>query len=166
MAGRQRTAGVHRTHDPRRPGAVLGYRGDPDPIGFGGRLTRMAGLDTVVSQAMPTMAPAGAHVTALVGDPAAVRGFRATFTSPVFVHPDRPDEVTCGARVTDLDLAARRGELAITATHLGTLVFDRCSAFVDLRQRPVREPRRSADQIELSRPGRRSCCPGRTSATR
>lgn len=126
----------------------------------------MAGLDTMVSQAMPTMAMAGAHVSAFVGDPAAVRGFRARVTSPVFVHPDHPDEVTFRARVKDLDLGARRGELAITATHLGKRVFDRCSAFVDLRQRPVREPRRLADQIELSRPGRRSCCPGRTSATR
>ena len=110
-----------------------GVAGDPNPIHFSELMAGLAGLETIVAQAMLTMGFAAGYISELVGDPAAVRELRTRFTSPIYVRPDGPSTVTVGAKVKRLDVETRQAELALTALHQGKRIFGRCTALVDLR---------------------------------
>lgn len=110
-----------------------GISGDPNPVHHSEHLAHMAGLKTIVAQAMFTMGLGASHIGTLVGDPASVRQYRARFTSPVFVEADRPATVRLAARVKSLDPDTRRAELSLSALHDGKRVFGKCTALVDLR---------------------------------
>ncbi|MFM9376781.1 MaoC family dehydratase N-terminal domain-containing protein [Gordonia sp. VNK21] len=113
--------------------AYSGVAGDPNPIHFSDEMARRAGLETVVAQAMLTMAMGGSYLTRLVGDPSAVREYRARFSNPIYVQPDAPAEVTFGGKVKTFDAGRKRAELALTAVHNGRRVFGKAIAVVDLR---------------------------------
>ncbi|MGW0038501.1 FAS1-like dehydratase domain-containing protein [Gordonia sp. NPDC003376] len=110
-----------------------GVSADPNPVHFSEHLARLAGLETVVAQAMLTMALGGAYLGTLVGDPASVREYRARFTSPVYLRATERATLRFGAKVRHRDPESGRAELSITATHDGRRIFGRCSATVDLR---------------------------------
>ncbi len=110
-----------------------GVASDPNPIHFSENMAHLAGLETLVAQAMLNLGFGAGFVSELVGDPAAVRELRARFTNPIFMHPDTVARIEFAAKVKTLDVEARQAELALTATHEGKRIFGRCTAVVDLR---------------------------------
>ncbi|MFT4125220.1 MAG: MaoC family dehydratase N-terminal domain-containing protein [Gordonia sp. (in: high G+C Gram-positive bacteria)] len=107
-----------------------GVAGDPNPIHFSEEIAQIAGLDTVVAQAMLTMGLGASYLGDRVGDPAAVREYRARFTSPVLVPAGELATVDFGAKVKKV--GDGQAELALTATHRGKRVLGRCTAVVNI----------------------------------
>lgn len=96
-----------------------GASGDFNPIHWSDRIAKDAGLPSVISHGMLTMALAARVITDWAGDPAAVVEYGARFARPVVV-PDDDDGVTVAVSASvrevrddgllDVELTVRAGE--------------------------------------------------------
>lgn len=101
-----------------------GASGDFNPIHWNDRIAKDAGLPSVISHGMLTMALAARVLTDWAGDPAAVVEYGARFARPVVV-PDDDDgvvvTVTASVRevrddgLLDVELTVRAGEQKVLA---------------------------------------------------
>lgn len=109
-----------------------GVSGDPNPIHWSDRIAALAGLDTVIAHGGLTMGLGAGYLTSWIGDPGAVREYRARFSSPVYVDTHAPAQVEFTARIKSLDTADRTATVAIVAVSGGRKIFGRADTVVQL----------------------------------
>ncbi|MCS6711080.1 MaoC family dehydratase [Brachybacterium sp. EF45031] len=109
-----------------------GASGDFNPIHYNDEVARSVGLDGVIAHGMLTMGRVLAVVVDWAGDPGAVLGCGARFTSPVPVPAQGAALVEVVATIGALDAEAGTARVDLQATLDGTKVLGRTRATVRL----------------------------------